>query len=142
MSKKLERSIHELYANDAEDAIVFGWRRVDASRRGFLGGAGLVAMGAAVGGTIPFAANLPAGLIPTALAQDKPAQPAAAAAIKGPQLLQFPGKDGRLVVLGDRPLVTETPEQFFDDDTTPTAKLFIRNNGQLPDAAKEPDNEY
>ena len=38
--------------------------RPDASRRGFLGGAGLAAMGAAVGGAIPFAANMPGGLIP------------------------------------------------------------------------------
>ena len=42
-------------------------------RRGFLGGAGLAAMGAAVGGAIPFAANMPGGLIPAALAQGAPA---------------------------------------------------------------------
>ena len=58
---------------------------------------------------------------------------------KGPQLLQFPGKDGNLVLLGDRPLVAETPEQLLDDDTTPTSKFFIRNNGQIPEASAEPD---
>ena len=136
-----ERSIDELYDNDPEraDAVVFG-RETAPSRRGFLGGAGLAAMGAAVGGAIPFAANMPGGMIPAAMAQGAPAGGAApAAAPKGPQYLQFPGKSDKLVVLGDRPLVAETPEHLLDDDTTPTDKLFVRNNGQTPEAAKEPD---
>jgi DMSO/TMAO reductase YedYZ molybdopterin-dependent catalytic subunit len=132
-----ERSIDELYEADPEraDAVVFG-RATDASRRGFLGGAGLAAMSAAVGAAIPFAANMPAGLVPTALAQGAPA---GAAPPSGPQPLKFPGKDEGLVLLGDRPLVAETPEQLLDDDATPTSKFFIRNNGQILDAAKEPD---
>ncbi len=44
------------------------------------------------------------------------------------------------MVLGDRPLVAETPESLLDDDTTPTAKFFIRNNGQIPEPAKDPDS--
>src|SRR3954468_23101849 len=65
-----ERSIEELYAQDPEraDAAVFG-RKTGLDRRGFLSGAGL----AAVGGAIPFAANMPSGLIPAALAQGAPA---------------------------------------------------------------------
>jgi len=136
-----ERLIDELYDNDPEraDAVVFG-RETGPSRRGFLGGAGLAAMGAAVGGAIPFAANMPGGMIPAAMAQGAPAGGAApGAAPKGPQYLQFPGKNDKLVVLGDRPLVAETPEHLLDDDTTPTDKLFVRNNGQTLDAAKEPD---
>ena len=72
MPRKIERSIEELYEDDPEraDAAVFG-RKVDVNRRGFLGGSGLAAMSAAVGGTIPFAANMPGGLIPAALAQEK-----------------------------------------------------------------------
>lgn len=130
-----ERSIDELYQDDPEraDALAFG-RKVDVNRRGFLGGSGLAAMSAAVGGTIPFAANMPGGLIPAALAQEKPV-PA-----KGPQYLKFPGKDEKLVVLGDRPLVAEAPESLLDDDTTPTGKFFIRNNANTPDAAKDPDS--
>ena len=118
--------------------MVFG-RKTDVDRRGFLGGAGLAAMGAAVGGAIPFAANMPGGLIPAALAQGAPRRRGCRAAPKGPQYLKFPGKDEKLVLLGDRPLVAETPENLLDDDTTPTAKFFIRNNGQIPDEAKEPD---
>ncbi|MSO70544.1 MAG: molybdopterin containing oxidoreductase [Alphaproteobacteria bacterium] len=131
--KKIERHIEELYADDPEraDAVVFG-------RRGFLRGAGVVALGAAVGASIPFARNMPSGLIPAALAQGAPATPPAApaaapAAPVGPKFLEFPGKD-KLVVLGDRPLVAETPEALLDDDTTPTNRFFIRNNGLIPDA--------
>src|SRR5438552_9200398 len=134
MPGRIERSIEEFYDAEPEraDAVVFG-RRTGLSRRGFLGGSGLAAMSAAVGGAIPFAEQMLGGLIPAALAQ--PAPPAA----KGPQYLNFPGKSDKLVVLGERPLVAETPEQLLDDDTTPTDKFFIRNNGQIPEAASAPE---
>ena len=85
---------------------------------------------------------MPGGLIPAALAQVAKQDTAAAAPpppLKGAQLLQFPGKDGNLVVLGDKPLVAETPEQLLDDETTPTSRFFIRNNGQIPETTTEPD---
>lgn len=145
---RIERSLDELYSDDAQraDAEVFG-RKTDASRRGFLGGAGLAAMGAAVGGAIPFSDSMPAGLIPVALAQapaaPAPATPApaapAATSPKGPQLLDFPGKAKGLVVLGDKPLVAETPEHLLDDETTPTEKFYIRNNGLTPEGFKDGD---
>ena len=90
---------------------------------------------AAVGGAIPFAANMPGGLIPAAVAQ--PAAPPPAP--KGPQYLNYPGKSDKLVLLGERPLVAETPEHLLDDDTTPIDKFFVRNNGAIPEASKEPD---
>jgi len=151
---QIERSIEELYRDDPEraDALVFG-RKPTVSRRGFLGRSSLLSMAAAVGGAIPFAANMPSGLIPAAFAQGQGQPPAAApgpgggspagagagAPPKGPQPLNFPGKSDKLVVLGDRPLVAETPEHLLDDDTTPTDKLFIRNNGQIPEASNTPD---
>ena len=67
------------------------------------------------------------------------ATPAAAPQPKAPQNLKFPGKDEGLVVLGDRPLVAETPESLLDDDTTPIEKFYIRNNGQIPEEAKDAD---
>jgi DMSO/TMAO reductase YedYZ molybdopterin-dependent catalytic subunit len=141
MSGHRERSIEELYGSDPEraDAEVFG-RETGIDRRGFLGGAGLATMSAAVGGAIPFAANMPGGMIPAAFAQSGGA-PAAAppAPPKAPQHLQFPGKSDKLVVLGERPLVAETPEHLLDDEITPIDKFFIRNNGQIAEAAKEPD---
>lgn len=116
---KRERSLAELYHDDPErgDAIAFG-------RRGALKGASLAAMGAAVGGAIPFAGNMPEGLVPAALAQGA----------AGPKMLEFPGKDP-LILLGDRPLVGEAPETSLDDAVTPNSRIFIRNNGQIPDPA-------
>ena len=134
---KSERSLEELYRDDPEraDAVVFD-RRTDVTRRGFLGGAGLGAMSAAVGGTIVYSGQMPAGLAPAAFAQEtKPKEPAKAEPA-APQRLQFPGKDENLVVLGEKPLVAETPEHLLDDETTPIAKFFIRNNGQIPEPAK------
>ncbi|MBM3600623.1 MAG: sulfite oxidase [Alphaproteobacteria bacterium] len=118
-----ERGLFELYNDDHEraDAVIFG-RRTGASRRGFLRGAGLTAMMAALGTVIPFGRFMPGGLIPVALAQT------------APKLLKMDGKADGLVILGDRPLVAETPEHMLDDDVTPNNKFFIRNNGQIPDA--------
>ncbi|BBK39828.1 molybdopterin containing oxidoreductase [Allostella sp. ATCC 35155] len=118
-----ERSIRELYAEDPEraDALVLG-------RRGLLKGVSLAAMGAAVGGSIPFAGNMPSGLVPAALAQAPGIKP-----------LKMDGK-AELSVLGDRPLVAETPEHLLDDDVTPTDKFFIRNNGNIPDPPADPDS--
>jgi sulfite oxidase len=136
MAGQRERGLFELYRDDPEraDALVFG-RRPVANRRGFLKGAGLTAVGAAVGAHIPFAGNMPAGLIPAALAQTPATEPAKA----GPKLLRMDGKDGNLVLLGERPLVAETPEHLLDDDTTPTARFYIRNNGQIPEPSANPD---
>lgn len=50
----------------------------------------------------------------------------------GRRPFEFPGKHPDLALLGDAPLVAETPESLLDDDTTPNAKFFIRNNGVLP----------
>ena len=116
-----ERSLAELFADDPERgaAVAFGRRRL-------MRGAGLAAMGAALGMAMPFGRHLPVGMLPVALAQGK-----------GPQFLDFPGKDKGLVVLGDKPLVAETPEHLLDDDTTTVGRFFVRNNGGLPDAATD-----
>ena len=134
-----ERSIGELYADDPEraDALAFG-RRTPVTRRGFLGGAGLAAMSAAVGGPIVFGASMPGGLLPAAFAQDAKTD-AAPASPRGPRKLTFPGKDGNLILLDEKPLVAETPVHLLDDDTTPTSRFFVCNNGQLPEAATDPD---
>src|SRR5918994_592178 len=137
MAKNIERSLAELYAQDAEraDAVVFG-RRPKVNRRGFLNGAGLAAMAVGVGGAIPFADDMPAGLIPVAMAQSAPPPSPTESA---PKTLEFPGKEKGLIVLGERPLVAETPEHLLDDDTTPIGKFFIRNNGQIPADTGAPD---
>jgi len=48
-----------------------------------------------------------------------------------PPVLKMEGK-ASLIVLGERPLVAETPETMLDDAITPAEKMFIRNNGQIP----------
>ncbi len=115
-----KRGIHELYAQDAEQADQKVWgRSVDPiSRRGFLKGSGLAAMSAAIGASIPFAHLMPGGLIPAALAQTSEA-------------FEIPGKEG-LIVLNDRPVNAETPAHLLDDAVTPGRYLFVRNNGTPP----------
>ena len=38
------------------------------------------------------------------------------------------------MVLSEQPLTAETPAHLLDDDTTPAARLFVRNNGDPPPA--------
>ncbi|WP_343081029.1 sulfite oxidase [Ostreiculturibacter nitratireducens] len=111
------KDLRKLFAEDPEaaDLEVFG-RRSHPDRRGFLKGAGLATMGAAVGMTIPFHRNIPQGFIPAAFAQDN----------------VLAGKDG-LTLLNDRPVNAETPPELLDDAITPTNRHFVRNNGLVPD---------
>ncbi|MDX2204371.1 MAG: molybdopterin-dependent oxidoreductase [Hyphomicrobiaceae bacterium] len=129
---KRERSLEELYREDPEraEANVFG-RRSGPSRRGFLAGAGYAALSAAVGGPIVLGGSMPAGLMPAAFAQDGRA--------KGPPPLDWPGKDPGLIVLNGKPLVAETPEHLLDDDTTPTARFYVSNSGQIPEETADAD---
>ena len=116
------RGLHELYAEDPikADELVWG-RETDAgSRRGFLKRGGLFAMATAIGASIPFSKNMPAGLIPASFAQSS-------------EPFAIPGKEG-LIILNDRPLNAETPPHLLDDKITPAKHMFVRNNGLLPDA--------
>lgn len=116
--KKLEKNIFEMYSENAEEAdrVLFG-RKTYPDRRGFLKGAGLAGMAALLGGAIPFHRNMPGGMIPVALAEEA---------------FRIENKDG-LVILGDRPVNAECPAHLLDDEVTPTARHFVRNNGQPPE---------
>lgn len=122
MNKKI--GLHELYAKDplAADRMLWGREADPVTRRGFLRGSGLAAMGTVLGGAIPFAEFLPEGLIPAALAQTADA-------------FALPGKNG-LTVLNDRPINAETPAHLLDDRVTPASRLFVRNNG-IPPSVEE-----
>lgn len=124
-----ERGLCELYEDDPEraDYLVFG-RRCETNRRGFLNAAGLASMSALLGATIPFHSNMPGGLIPTAMADSL-------------ENFKIPGKDG-LIVLNDRPINAETPAHLLDDDVTPTARHFVRNNGIPPSGAAIESNNW
>jgi len=88
---RFERGLFELYAEDpiAADEKIWGRRSNPQTRRGFLRSAGLSALGAAIGMSIPFSKGMPAGLIPAAFAATT-------------QPFQIPGKEPGLVVLNDR----------------------------------------
>jgi DMSO/TMAO reductase YedYZ molybdopterin-dependent catalytic subunit len=117
---KIERGLIELYHEDPEraDELVFG-RKAGPGRRGFLKGAGLASMGAVLGTTIPFSSNMPAGLIPAALAETVDA-------------FRFEAKHPDMIVHNDRPVNVEAAPHLLDDDVTPADKHFIRNNGTMP----------
>ncbi|MDQ8731141.1 sulfite oxidase [Bradyrhizobium sp. LHD-71] len=110
--------------------------RFQTSRRMLLGSS-LIAIGAAASLGPPVGNDRRFNFISTASAQS--ATPPPAALSKAPQPFDYPGKDKGLALLGDRPLVAETPESLLNDDTTPTAKFFIRNNGQIPEESKQGD---
>lgn len=115
-----ERGIGELLL-DPERCAAQLW-----SRRGFLRGAALGGSVILLHGrslAIPFARLLPLGLAPVAFAE----------APADTLLAEKPG----LRLLADRPLNAETPAHLLDDDITPAARLFVRNNG-LPPAAADP----
>ena len=126
-SPRAERGLHELYREDPEraDRLLFG-RQANASRRGFLKGAGIAGMGAALGLPIVFADKMPGGLIPAAYADSTT-----------PFNLKAYGKSG-LVVLNDRPINAETPPHLLDDSVTPAEHMFVRNNG-IPPVEKDID---
>jgi hypothetical protein len=58
---------------------------------------------------------------------------------KGPIYLDFPGKDKGLVVIGERPLVAETPSTCSTTTPRRSSKFYIRNNGQIPEASEGAD---
>jgi DMSO/TMAO reductase YedYZ molybdopterin-dependent catalytic subunit len=120
-NKKKSIGLHKLYAQNPEIADKLLWdREVDpVSRRGFLKKSSLLAMSAALGAVIPFARNMPGGLIPVALADTT-------------EPFTIVGKEG-LRILNDRPINAETPPHLLDDDFTPAKYFFIRNNGIPPD---------
>jgi len=89
-------------------------------RRNFLKTSGLLALGMSV----PFARNFPAGLLPAAYAAEN-----------AEDLLT--GKEG-LIVLNSRPVNAETPAHLLDDEITPAKHMFVRNNG-IPPAAVDPE---
>ena len=94
------------------------------SRRTVLKGVGMATVGGSLGASLPVGG--------AAQAQGAPPAP------KGPKLLEMDGK-AKLAVLGDRPLVAETQAELLDDNVTPTNKLFIRNNGQIPEPPANAD---
>ena len=121
MSKRKTVRLNEIYQQDplAADKLLWDRETSTLNRRGFLKRSGLLSLSAALGMSIPFARNMPAGLIPAAYAADN-----------APDVIE--GKEG-LIVLNDRPINAETPAHLLDDEVTPNRYMFIRNNGIPPE---------
>lgn len=88
-------------------------------RRSFLKKSILSAMTAALGVPIVYAAQLPPGYVPLAFSL-------------GEDLLA--GKSEEMIVRNDRPWNIEAPPHLLDDRVTPFGKMFVRNNGLIPDS--------
>ena len=117
-NKKIKTiGIHEAYMKDPikADLDIFDREVEPTSRRGFLKKSSLLAMAAIVGSNIPFAQNMPGGLIPAALANsDIP--------------FSLPGNEG-LIYLNDRPINAETPPHLLNDEFTPDKHFFVMDAG-------------
>jgi len=86
-------------------------------RRGFLKKTSMAAVVAALGTEIVFADKLPRKYIPLVFDEKD--------ALKG--------KNNDMIVQGDRPWNVESPLYLLDDKITPVDKMFIRNNGLIPE---------
>ncbi|SKB97856.1 sulfite oxidase [Dyadobacter psychrophilus] len=86
-------------------------------RRDFLKQSSMVALAAAMGTNIVFASKMPKGYVPL-LFDEKDA---------------LKGKNLEMIVQGDKPWNVESPVHLLDDRITPVDKMFIRNNGLIPE---------
>ena len=85
-------------------------------RRGFLKKSALTTLAGLVGADLVFADRMPRHYVPLAL-EDTP----------------LAAKHKDLVVLNDKPWNVETPAHLLDDAVTPADRMFIRNNGLMPE---------
>ena len=89
----------------------------DFNRRGFLKKSGLTVLGTALGSRMVFADKMPEGYVPLRWDEND--------ALKG--------KNAEMIVQGDKPWNVESPVHLLDDKITPVEKMFIRNNGLVPE---------
>lgn len=94
-------------------------------RRSFLKNASISTLSSMVGAKVVFASKIPGSYIPLLAQQNDP--------------YELFGKHGDMVVLNDKPWNMEARAHLLDDEVTPADKMFIRNNGIVPDI-KDPDN--
>lgn len=94
-------------------------------RRAFIKNSAYSILASLAGMEIVFANKMPVGYEPI-IFQEK-------------ESLKSLGKEASLTVLNDKPWNVETPVHHLDDQVTPASKMFIRNNGLLPDRIKLED---
>lgn len=96
---------------------------VGYSRRTFISKSSLAAFSMLIGMKIANGHLMPEGMIPLSI-EDGPHDPMA-------------GKHKEMIVLNDTPWNVETPVHLLDDRITPADKMFIRNNGKIPENIKQ-----
>ncbi len=89
-------------------------------RRGFLKKSALTTLAGLVGTEIVFAENMPQNHVPLAFDEG------------------LVGKHPDMIVLSDKPWNVETPPHLLDDAVTPIERMFIRNNGLVPEEKIDP----
>jgi sulfite oxidase len=89
------------------------------SRRNFIKRTSVVTLGALIGSKIVFGNNLPEGYVPLVLEGENP--------------YKLFDKHKDLKVLNNRPWNIESLPHLLDDKVTPNDKMFIRNNGLIPE---------
>ena len=87
-------------------------------RREFIKKSSLAAFSAALGVDIVFGRYLPPGLVPIVFDQD--------------DFFSKFKKDKGMVILNDRPWNAEAKAHLLDDQITPASRMFVRNNGLIP----------
>lgn len=90
------------------------------NRRGFLKKSALTTLAGIVGTEIVFAENIPKHHVPLAFDEG------------------LKGKHPDMIVLSDKPWNVETPPHLLDDAVTPVERMFIRNNGIVPEETIDP----
>lgn len=91
----------------------------DHSRRNFIRNGVLAAITASLGVKLSFAENMPADHVPLALTELDP--------------FSIKDKHPEMIELNDRPWNIEAAAHLLDDDVTPASKMFVRNNGLIPE---------
>ncbi|MCY7359764.1 MAG: molybdopterin-dependent oxidoreductase, partial [Rudanella sp.] len=96
-------------------------------RRGFLRHSTLATLTTLLGTELVFADQLPRHYLPLAFDfTGDPADP-------------MTSKHKDMIVLNDKPWNVETPPHLLDDRITPADRMFIRNNGLIPDVPENVD---
>jgi len=88
------------------------------NRREFVKKGALAALSTAVGSTIVFGKSMPRGYLPVILEQN--------------DFYREFSKDRGMVVLNDKPWNAEASAHILDDRITPSSRMFVRNNGLIP----------
>ncbi len=116
----------QLLESGATEGELDRFNRVVSRRQmmGFVGRTGVLAAlaGMGAGTEAVFRGLFGRGLIPVAWAEESSAE------------TPVPGKPG-MFVHGMRPVTGEFPPHLLDDDVTPSARHFVRNNGVTPERA-------